>query len=263
MPGQGQLHFRQHGGGASGLGHPALVLVHGAGGSSLHWPPQLRRLSGEVVYSLDLPGHAQSAGDPEKSIERYAQRLIAWLDCLELETVVLVGHSMGGAISLTVSIEAPHRIKGLVLVASGAKLRVHPQILALTDNETSYQQAVEWITQWAFSDQAEARMVELAQKRMAEVPPEVVHADFLACDHFDIMERLSEISVPTLVLCGIEDQLTPVSYSQYLVDHIPQARLVVIEGAGHMVMLEKPVEVVRQIQGFIRDWVGKGLMGRG
>jgi pimeloyl-ACP methyl ester carboxylesterase len=160
---------------------------------------------------------------------------------------------MGGAISLTLCLEAPHRVKGLVLVGSGAKLRVHPQILALTENDDLYQQATQLVTQWAFSASADSRLVELAQKRMGEVPAAVVHADFLACDNFDIMERLSEISVPTLVLCGVEDQMTPVKYSQYLHRHISHSQIVLIEGAGHMVMLEKPMEIARAIGGFLQN----------
>lgn len=253
MPSEIDIYYRYHRGGASQPEHPPLVLIHGAGGSHLHWPPELRRMSGETVYSLDLPGHGQSVGDPEESIEGYARRLVEWLDALTLEGVVLVGHSMGGAISLTVSLEAPHYVEGLVLVGSGAKLRVHPQLLALTEDERSYQQAAELVTQWAFSANADARMTELAQKSMAEVPAAVVHADFIACDHFDVMKRLGEISMPTLVLCGTEDQMTPVKYSQYLADHIPQSRLETVEGAGHMVMLEKPMEIVRYIGEFVRE----------
>jgi pimeloyl-ACP methyl ester carboxylesterase len=253
MPFEIGIHYRYHRDGASQSEHPPLVLIHGAGGSHLHWPPEMRRMSGETVYSLDLPGHGQSVGDSEESIVGYARRLLEWLDALTLGEVVLVGHSMGGAISLTVSLEAPHRVRGLVLVGSGAKLRVHPHILALTDDDRSYQQATELVTQWAFSANADARMTELAQKRMAEVPAAVVHADFVACDNFDLMKRLGDVSMPTLVLCGTEDQLTPVKYSQFLAAHIPHSRLETVEGAGHMVMLEKPIEIARYIGEFVHE----------
>jgi len=256
MPEQGEFYFSRHDGGVPESGHPVLVLIHGAGGSSLHWPPQLRRLPGEIIYGLDLPGHGRSKGHPEKSIEGYAQRVIEWLDILELENFILVGHSMGGAISLMIGLEVPQRIGGLVLVGTGAKLRVHPQLLAFTENATSHQQLIEQMTKWAFSDRADERLVRLAQKRMDEVAAEVFHADFLACDQFDVMGRLSEITTPILIICGSEDKMTPVKYSQYLADHIHQARLYVVEGAGHMVMLEKPEEVVGQIQAFMKDCIG-------
>jgi pimeloyl-ACP methyl ester carboxylesterase len=253
MPEEGQIHYKLFDGGASQEGHSPLVLIHGAGGTHLHWPSDLRRMAGEIVYSLDLPGHGESRGDVEESVGGYAQRLVGWLDLLDLGAVMLVGHSMGGAISMMMALESPQHVQGLVLVGSGARLRVSPQILALTENENLYRQAAELVTQWAFSCHADARMIELAQKRMAEVPSRVIHADFVACDHFDVMDRLAEISMPTLVLCGAEDQMTPVKYSHYLADNIPHARLAIIKDAGHMVMLEKPQEVTRHVRNFIQE----------
>jgi len=196
------------------------------------------------------------------SIEEYAQKLVEWLDLLDLGDVVLVGHSMGGAISMMVALESPQYVRGLVLVGSGARLRVSPQILALTENEDLYQQAAELVTQWAFGSHADARMMELAQRRMAEVPARVLHADFIACDHFDVMDRLEKISAPTLVLCGDQDQMTPVKYSQYLAENISHARLVVIEDAGHMVMLEKPQEVGGHIRNFIWEIISQDSINR-
>jgi pimeloyl-ACP methyl ester carboxylesterase len=253
MTEDGTIYFAHHSGGPSPLGKLPLVLIHGAGGTHLHWPPELRRMTSEAVYSLDLPGHGESRGDAEESVSGYVQRLVGWLDLLDLGAVMLVGHSMGGAISMMMALESPQHVQGLVLVGSGARLRVSPQILALTENENLYQQAAELVTQWAFSSHADARMMELAQERMAEVPSRVMHADFVACDHFDVMDRLAEISMPTLVLCGAEDQMTPVKYSQYLADNIPLARLVIIKDAGHMVMLEKPQEVTKYVRNFIQE----------
>jgi pimeloyl-ACP methyl ester carboxylesterase len=253
MSEKGQIYYKLFDGGAPQAGHPALVLIHGAGGTHLHWPPELRRMAGEVVYCLDLPAHGGSGGEILGSIQGYAQKLVEWLDFLDLGTVVLVGHSMGGAVSMVVALESPQHVRGLVLVGSGARLRVSPQILALTENESLYQQAAELVTQWAFSSHADPRMMEIAQKRMAEVPAHVLHADFITCDHFDAMDRLAEISAPTLVLCGDQDQMTPVKYSQYLAENIPHARLVVIEDAGHMVMLERPQEISRHIRNFIQE----------
>jgi pimeloyl-ACP methyl ester carboxylesterase len=252
VPEAAGFYYQHHSGGDPQGKHPPLVFIHGAGGSHLHWPPELRRMADHDVYSLDLPGHGRSGGDPERSVRGYAYRVIAWLDQLDLQDVVLVGHSMGGAISMTIVLEAPQHVLGLVLVGSGARLRVHPKILELTEDENLFRQAAALVTQWAFSDDADVRLVELANRRMAEVPAEVVHADFLACDGFDIMDRLVDISTPTLVICGEADQMTPVKYSQYLDQHIPDSRLVLIGGAGHMVMLEKPLEIVENIRGFLQ-----------
>jgi pimeloyl-ACP methyl ester carboxylesterase len=236
---------------------PPLVLIHGAGGSHLHWPPEIRRMRGELVYGLDLPGHGQSASDVRDCIGEYARDLVQWMDSLEERSAVFVGHSMGGAIALELALEAADRVAGLVLVGTGARLRVHPQILTLTENDASYVQALELISTWSFSPQADARLVELAGMRMGEVDRRVIRMDLLACDRFDVMDRLGEIDVPTLILCGSDDLMTPAKYSNFLAQHIPSARLEFIRDAGHMVMLEKPEEVA----GLIADFMMKHFNG--
>ena len=252
MPTKTGIYYSYFSGGISQVGSPPLVLIHGAGGTHLHWPPELRRMEGVEVFGIDLPGHGRSEGQPEKSIEGYASRLTEWMDALGLNRAVLIGHSMGGGISLTLSMQAPERVAGMVLVGSGAKLRVHPQILSLTETEGSFQQAAELITTWAFSTHTGARIKELALSRMMEVPAHVMHADFQACDRFDMMDILSEIMVPTLVICGLQDQLTPAKFSRYLADQLPNATLELVEGAGHMVMLEKPEALVGPLRTFLK-----------
>jgi pimeloyl-ACP methyl ester carboxylesterase len=92
---------------------------------------------------------------------------------------------------------------------------------------------------------------ELVDKRIAETRPSVLHGDFLACDGFDVSDRLSQVSCPTLVLCGEEDKMVPLRSSQFLADHIPGARLEIVPGAGHMVIQEKPQAVASALLGFL------------
>ncbi len=86
---------------------PALVLIHGAGGTHLHWPAELRMLDSTAVYALDLPAHGKSAPPGRTSIEEYADDIAAFVEALGLEHVVLVGHSMGGAIAQTIGLRKP------------------------------------------------------------------------------------------------------------------------------------------------------------
>lgn len=248
-----EVAYRAHHGGASDPGSPPLVFIHGAGGSSLHWPPQLRRLPNLEIYALDLPGHGESPGPSTETIDGKVEAVLRWKKAVGLGPCVFAGHSMGGAISLSLALDHASEVAGLVLVGTGGRLRVHPDILALTNTDETYAQAVSIIMSWAFSETADERLVALAGKRMLEVPHDVVHADFVACDHFDVLLRLAQVQVPALVICGSEDRLTPQKYSQHLVDNIPQATLVVIEGAGHMVMLEQPESVAAPIVEFIHS----------
>jgi pimeloyl-ACP methyl ester carboxylesterase len=89
---------------------------------------------------------------------------------------------------------------------------------------------------------------------MLQVAPQTIHDDFSACNAFDVTERLGEIRCPTLVICGTEDRLTPVKYATLLAERIPGAELKLIEGAGHMVMTEKPDLVAEAIEMALTRW---------
>ena len=232
-------------------GQRALVFVHGAGGSHLHWPPQLRRLAGANTYGLDLPGHGQSEGQGRTSISAYADFVAAFLEILGLEKVTLVGHSMGGATALDFALRYPEKLAGLVLVGSGARLRVAPTIL--NGIHQDFEAVVRLICDYAFSLDAPEQLKREGRRQMGQTHPDVLYGDFAACDAFDVMDRLGEIRCPTLAICGTADRLTPPKYSTYLRDNIPAAQLVLIEGAGHMVMLEQPEAVSRAIADFTQS----------
>ena len=252
MPSAAGVAYRVHHGGDSQAESPPLVLIHGAGGSSLHWPPQLRRLHGYTIYALDLPGHGQSPGPSPDSISEKAAQILNWKEALELGACVYSGHSMGGAITLTLALDHPQHVSGIILVGTGGRLRVHPDILALTALEERYPEAVEMIGRWAFSRTADEQLVLLAGKRMLETPSTTVHADFVACNSFDMLDRLNEIACPAHVICGSKDLMTPPKFSHFLVDQLASAELVLIEGAGHMVMLEQPEQVAQAFLGFLQ-----------
>lgn len=251
MPVQAGISYSESVGADPGKGNVPLILIHGAGGSSLHWPPEIRRMPGQWVFGIDLPGHGESGSEGQSTIEGYVDRLRAWLDTVGIERAVWTGHSMGGGISLTAALTIPDRVAGLVLVGTGARLRVHPSILEASAQPETFRGAVDIIISWAFSSHAPAKLTELAAKRMAETTPRVLHNDFKACDRFDMMQRLQEVRVPAVVICGQDDRLTPPKYSEYLAGQIPQATLKLIDQAGHMVMLERPKEVAQAIQSFL------------
>jgi len=251
MPINADTYYFAHNGG--GGDRPPVVLIHGAGGTYLNWSSEVRRLPGYRTYAIDLPGHGKSAGCGLQSVSAYAEAVLAWLDAVDLPRAVFIGHSMGGAIAQHLALHNADQVLGLGLVGTGARLRVHPEILQNTTTENTYRTAVDKLIQLAFSPQTPPRLVELASDRMAETRPTVLHGDFVASDAFNIMDQITGISQPTLVVCGIDDQLTPVRYSQFLADKIPDAQLEVIPDAGHMVMLEKPQQVAEVLVAFLNE----------
>jgi pimeloyl-ACP methyl ester carboxylesterase len=228
-----------------------LVLIHGAAGNHLYWPHELRRLPGEDVFALDLPAHGKSQGQARQTISAYANVVHDWLLGLEISEAIFVGHSMGGAIALNLALDHPDCVAGLVLVGTGARLRVLPEILQYAESETTYLNAVRLIVNSSFSDGASTRMVELASDRMAEVRHSVLYADLRACDQFDVADRLSMIDKATLILCGEYDLLTPLRYSHYLAEQILASQLRVIPGTGHMLQLENPRQVAEAIKEYL------------
>lgn len=228
-----------------------VVLIHGAGGNHLYWPAEVRRLAGYQVIAMDLPGHGKSVGRGQQSIPAYADQVLQWLQAMYLPRAVFVGHSMGGAIALQLGLNYPEHVLGLGLVATSARLRVSPQIMEETSHTTTYQTAINHIIEWSFGPSSPGRLKELAAQRMAETRQTVLYGDFLACQEFDVIDKLADIQIPALVICGQEDKMTPLRHVQFLADHLPQARLEIVPDAGHMVMLEQPVQVAALLQDFL------------
>jgi pimeloyl-ACP methyl ester carboxylesterase len=234
------------------VGTPPVVLVHGAGGTHLYWPPEVRRLKGYRVYALDLPGHGKSSDrDGRQTIGEYARCILEWMEAVGIPRAIFIGHSMGGAIVQALGIHHPMYVMGLGLVSTGVRLRVHPVLLENAANGTTFHRAIETLLAFSFGPGAPTRLVELAGQRMNEVRPSVLYGDLLACDSFDVMEHVTAIQRPTLVICGSQDQMTPLRYAQFLVSAIPGARLEIIPDAGHMVMLEQPQAVASALSAFL------------
>lgn len=231
--------------------HLPVVLIHGAGGTQLNWPPGIRRLPDFRVFSIDLPGHGKSGQRGLQTINAYVDCILSWMEAIGLHRAVFVGHSMGGAIALMLAKKHADQVLGLGLISTGARLRVHPEILEHTANAQTFPSAIAMIKSIAFSLHADSRLIELAGKRMAEIRPSVLHGDFIACNGFDLMGSLSTIRTPSLVICGEKDSFTPIRYAQYLSHHLPNAQLKVISDAGHMVMLEKPQTVSNILMQFL------------
>jgi pimeloyl-ACP methyl ester carboxylesterase len=240
-----RLHYAEN-----GAGERTLVLIHGSGGDHTTWRPQLEGLASAArIVALDLPGHGASSGEGCDTAVAYAAVVRGFLAALERGAVVLGGHSLGGAVAQVLALDAPQLLCGLVLVGSGARLKVLPQLFELLAKD--YAEAVAFMTEHAWSPSSPASLKERGRETVLATRPSVTGADFTACNGFDVMGRLGEIRLPTLVVVGEDDRLTPPKYAEFLARGIAGAQLARIPRAGHFVSLEQPANVNRAIRDFL------------
>lgn len=233
-----------------GSGVP-IVFIHGAGGSTLSWAFQKTYFEeSNTVILVDLPGHGASGGPSLNSIACYADALQNTFEDNAVGPAFIAGHSMGGAVAMDFAMRYPDLARGIVLVGTGARLKVYPGILEgiLKDKEKTARMIIDT----AFSSAFPAGLKERVFTEYMKNDAKTIFDDFTACDGFNVMGQLGSVSASALIICGTDDRFTPVKYSQYLADSIPAAELVRIEGAGHMVMIEKPGDVNSAIREFIQ-----------
>jgi pimeloyl-ACP methyl ester carboxylesterase len=174
----------------------------------------------------------------------YARRLVALLDALAIPRAAVAGHSLGGAIALQLALDAPDRVAGLLLVGTGARLRVLRAVLEATADPARAAEAAAAVAAACFAPGADPGMVRDLARGMAAAAPGILHGDLRACDGFDVMERLPGIRAPAVVVCGEGDRLTPPRYAGFLAASLPRSTLRMVPGAGHMVAWEAPGAVV-------------------
>ena len=252
MPSQSGIYYFQSNG--KSREKPAVILIHGAAGNHLNWPHTIRRLGEHRVFALDLPAHGKSNGIGEQSIEGYCRILDRWMTGVGISQAVVIGHSMGGAIALMMALEYPDQVLGLGLVSTGAKMPVNQGMLDMLQGESTFPKAIELIVKWSYAQELDPKTKRQVMKQMLENRPGAVYGDFLACSQFDVRERLGEIKMPAVVITGSEDKMMAVSSSEYLHENISDSRLHIIEGGGHMVMLEKPDEAGKLVSQFLKEF---------
>ena len=227
------------------VAEPRLVFIHGAGGTHKVWRYQTSAFPGSLA--VDLPGHPRGKGCI--AISEYAEFVTRTIVEGKLRPAILVGHSMGGAIAIEIALTRSELLAGIALVGSGARLRVTP--LIKDEVIRDYSRAAEVIAEWAYSPKTDSKLRRASVQELLEVPAAVTYGDFEACDRFDKMNEIGRMSLPTLIVCGEDDKLTPIKYSKYMKERIRGAQLVIIPGAGHSVMLEKPEELNAALRSFI------------
>ncbi len=228
---------------------PTILFVHGAGMDHSVWTLQARYFAhhGSNALAVDLPGHGRSGGAALSSIEAMADWVVALAEALVDGPVALAGHSMGALVCLEAAARHQGSVQQLALLGVAGKMPVHPGLLEAASANKPL--AAELVTSWGHGPAGHVGgnrapggwLMGHALKLLAKAPPGVLHADLAACNAYARGETAAgELRCPTLVLSGREDRMTPARAGEKLASMIEGAVFTAIEGAGHLMMVEKP-----------------------
>ena len=227
-----------------------IVFIHGAAGSGDFWQAQVEGLAGRVnTLAVDLPGHGQSDGAGKDTIAGYAGSVIDLIKQLDVPNPIVCGLSMGGAIALQLLLECPDLLKAGILISTGAKLKVAPVIFEAL--EKGYNSYVALICRLIAGKDTDPEVIEHFREETERCDPQITLKDFIACNGFDVVQRIESITLPVLVVSAEDDQLTPTKFGEFLKNNIPGARGTHILDAGHILPLEKPAAFNRAVKKFL------------
>jgi pimeloyl-ACP methyl ester carboxylesterase len=225
-------------------GFVTLVFIHGAGFTGEVFTTQTGAF--EDSHAPDLPGH-RTPGEP-RTVAEFARFIVSYVREHGLSDVVLCGHSLGGAVAMEIALDASLPLKALVLLGSGARLRVAPAFLKGFESE--FDATAREVASYFFAEPT-AERIEWAVGCMQCVGQAQTLRDFRACDAFDALTRLPQIRVPVLALTGEADRMTPPKFASAIADRVPGTQARILPGAGHFLMVERPAETNEAIRTFL------------
>tara|TARA_B100000686_G_scaffold104414_1_gene111655 strand:+ start:16684 stop:17490 length:807 start_codon:yes stop_codon:yes gene_type:complete len=243
--------------------YPTLLLLHGAGMNATVWQMQTRYLANKGINTLgiDLPGHGTSDGKGFDSIEEMSLWVIQLMDELNINSSVIVGHSMGSLIGIETAKQVKNRIKGLILLGSSSSMPVHPDLIEAAKNNLL--SAAEMITDWSFSKKNHIGghplpgywMIDSSVQLIMASTAGILAKDLIACNKYkNILEIGKKLKQKVFFISGREDRMTPAIKAKELSSNIQNSSLTILNECGHMMMIEKPQEVTNLIYNFVKNF---------
>jgi len=236
---------------------PLVVFLHGAGLDHTIWALLARWFAhrGSSVLALDMPGHGRSGGEPLGSIAAMADWTAALIEAAGASKATIIGHSMGSLVALETAARHPQKVHAIGLIATAAVMPVSRDLLAAA--EANDHAAVDMISIWSEGFRASIGgslapgmwMLGGSARLLERERPGVLFKDLAACDNYrDAHSAAARVTVPVTIVLGERDLMTPAKGGAELAAALPNARVVVLKGAGHMLMSERPDEVLQAIR---------------
>ncbi|NPU10872.1 alpha/beta hydrolase [Bradyrhizobium sp. 83012] len=240
----------------------SIVFLHGIGGAARAWRRQIEQF-GEHYHAVawDMPGYGRSVPLDEVSMTSLAAALQDFLIRIDAQHPILVGHSIGGMIVQEWLITHPQAATAVVLAQTSPafgkadgdwqKSFIEARLGPLDRGATMASLAPDLVKELV-GDDPDPRGLAVATSCMAGVPEASYRASMLALLGFDRRQALKDIEVPTLVLSGSRDRNAPAPMMEKMASFIPSADYVELEGAGHLVNLERPDEFDAALAFFLK-----------
>ncbi|WP_144161399.1 alpha/beta fold hydrolase [Paraburkholderia sp. BCC1885] len=241
----------------TGASRTPLVFCHGFTTTSEFWREQVDVFATDhLVVAINLPGHGISPAplDRAYTIDAFVDDLYQVFSMLGLHDAILVGLSMGGMIAQRFALKHHALLSKLVLVDTtphglGADVDADNVLNAIAMH--GVEKASQHVVDRSFSGKASPALLEFARKEVVLTPEHVAREAIMSLNRADTRASLADITLPTLVVCGEEDVITPPEESRILASGLSGASLVLIPGAGHFPMLEKPKEFNAALRKFL------------
>ena len=238
---------------------PAVVFLHGGGCDHTVWALLARWFAhrGYAVLAPDLPGHGRSEGDVLGSIAAMADWTASLIAAAGATKAALVGHSMGSLIALEAATRHPDQVTALALIGSAAAMPVSRDLLGAA--EANDHAAIDMVSIWGNGFAAGlggalvpgAWMVGGTARLLERARPGVLFKDLAACNAYgDGLAAAAKVRAPATLVLGERDLMTPAAGGMKLAAALPNARATTLTGAGHMLLSERPDEVLHAVRDF-------------
>jgi pimeloyl-ACP methyl ester carboxylesterase len=238
---------------------PTIVFLHGGGCDHTVWALLARWFAhrGYAVLAPDLPGHGRSGGEVLGSIAAMADWTAALIDASGAGEAALAGHSMGSLIALETAARHPDKVTALALIGTAAAMPVSSDLLAAA--EANDHGAIDMVSVWGNGFAAGLGgalvpgtwMVGGTMRLLERARPGALFKDLSACNAYaDGLGSAAKVTAPATLVLGERDLMTPLKGGLKLAATLPKARAVTLKGAGHMLMSERPDEVLVAMKNF-------------